>query len=114
MIHEFRNPVPVKTDIGYGWLMYVRDGGTFANDVFAVVMEKDGGIRHFRSEQFTLLPNPTFDIQQAEDESAGTPETDVKEAQIPNRISGEGDAHADLALPEESDRGQHVARCTHK
>ncbi len=66
MIHEFRNPVPVKTDIGYGWLMYVRDGGTFANDVFAVVMEKDGGIRHFRSEQFTLLPNPTFDIESSE------------------------------------------------
>ena len=62
MIHEFRNPVPVKTEIGYGWMMYVRDGGTFANDVFAVVMEKDGGIRHFRTEQFSLLPNPTFDI----------------------------------------------------
>lgn len=63
MIHEFRNPVPVKTEIGYGWLMYVRDGGTFANDVFAVVMEKDGGIRHFRTEQFSLLPNPTCDIE---------------------------------------------------
>jgi hypothetical protein len=67
LIHEFKNPVPVKTDIGYGWLMYVRDGGTFANDVFAVVMEKDGGIRHFRTEQFAVLPNPTFDIQEAEE-----------------------------------------------
>lgn len=66
MIHEFKNPVPVKTDIGYGWLMYVRDGGTFANDVFAVVLEKDGIIRHFRSEQFCVLQNPTFDIQNAE------------------------------------------------
>jgi hypothetical protein len=46
--------------------MYVRDGGTFANDVFAVVLEKDGVIRHFRSEQFCVLQNPTFDIQNAE------------------------------------------------
>jgi hypothetical protein len=63
MIHEFRNPVPVKTDIGYGWLMYVRDGGTFSNDIFAVVMEKDGVIRHMRTDQFAVLQNNTFDIQ---------------------------------------------------
>jgi hypothetical protein len=52
MIHEFRNPVPVKTDIGYGWLMYVRDGGTWSNDIFAVVMEKDGVIRHIAEQHF--------------------------------------------------------------
>jgi hypothetical protein len=63
MIHEFRNPIPVKTDIGYGWLMYVRDGGTFSNDIFAVVMEKDGVIRHMRTDQFAVLQNNTFDIE---------------------------------------------------
>jgi hypothetical protein len=63
MIHEFRNPIPVKTDIGYGWLMYVRDGGTWSNDIFAVVMEKDGVIRHMRTDQFAILQNNTFDIQ---------------------------------------------------
>ena len=42
MFLEFRNPVPVSTEIGYGWLMYVRDGGTWCNDIYAVVMEKDG------------------------------------------------------------------------
>ena len=62
MIHEFRNPIPVNTDIGYGWLMYVRDGGTFSNDIFAVVLEKDGVIRHMRTDQFKVLQNPTFDI----------------------------------------------------
>lgn len=62
MIHEFKNPIPVKTDIGYGWLMYVRDGGTWSNDVFAIVLEKDGVIRHMLTDQFKVLQNPTFDI----------------------------------------------------
>ncbi len=63
MIYEFRNPIPVKTDIGYGYLMYVRDGGTYCNDIFAVVFEKDGVIRHLRTDQFAVLRNPTFDIE---------------------------------------------------
>ncbi len=67
MIHEFRNPIPVSTDIGYGWLMYVRDGGTWSNDVFAIVLEQDGVIRHMRTDQFKVLQNPTFDIQNKPD-----------------------------------------------
>ena len=63
MIYEFRNPIPVTTELGSGMLMYVRDGGTFCNDVFAIVLESDGRIRHFRSDQFTVLENPTFDIK---------------------------------------------------
>jgi hypothetical protein len=63
MIYEFRNPIPVKTDIGYGYLLYVRDGGTYCNDIFAIVFEKDGVIRHLRTDQFAVLRNPTFDIE---------------------------------------------------
>lgn len=63
MLHEFKNPMPVETPLGYGWLVYVRDGGVFSNDVFAIVSERDGKLRHFRSEQFRFLPNPTFDIE---------------------------------------------------
>jgi hypothetical protein len=63
MFLEFRNPIPVNTEIGYGWLMYVRDGGTWSNDIFAVVLEKDGVIRHMRTDQFSLLKNDTFDIE---------------------------------------------------
>jgi len=63
MIYEFRNPIPVKTDIGYGYVMYVRDGGTYCNDIFAIVFEKDGVIRHMRTDQFAVLRNPTFDIE---------------------------------------------------
>lgn len=67
MIHEFRNPIPVKTPIGYGYLMYVRDGGTYSNDIFAVVLEKDGVIRHMRTDQFQVLRNDTFDIENPEE-----------------------------------------------
>jgi len=63
MIYEFRNPMPVETSLGYGMLVYVRDGGVFSNDVFAIVSNVDGKLRHFRSLQFRFLPNPTFDIE---------------------------------------------------
>ena len=42
--------------------MYVRDGGTWSNDIFAIVFEKDGVIRHMRTDQFKVLRNDTFDI----------------------------------------------------
>lgn len=63
MIHEFRNPIPVETPIGYGMLIYVRDGGAFCNDVFAVVLDKDGIIRHMTTDQFKLVRNDTFGIR---------------------------------------------------
>lgn len=62
VFHEFRNPMPVETALGYGMAVYVRDGGAFANDVFAVVLE-DGKLRHFSSEQIKFLQNGTFDIR---------------------------------------------------
>lgn len=71
MIHEFRNPIPVHTEIGYGWLMYVRDGGTWSNDIFAIVLEDDGIIRHMRTDQFKVLQNPTFDIKNKPDVQQG-------------------------------------------
>jgi hypothetical protein len=63
MFLEFKNPIPVLTDIGHGWIMYVRDGGTWSNDIFAIVIEKDGVIRHMRTDQFKVLQNNTFDIK---------------------------------------------------
>jgi hypothetical protein len=63
MIYEFRNPMPVETQLGYGMLIYVRDGGTFSNDVFAIVLDKDGVIRHMTTDQFRLVRNDTFDIR---------------------------------------------------
>lgn len=63
MIYEFNNPILVNTELGGGVILYVRDGGNFSNDIFAVVLESDGRIRHFRSDQLTVLENPTFDIK---------------------------------------------------
>jgi hypothetical protein len=64
MIYEFRNPMPVETSLGYGMLIYVRDGGTFANDIFAIVLDSDGGIRHMTSDQFKFVRNDTFGIRE--------------------------------------------------
>jgi predicted phage tail protein len=41
--------------------VYVRDSGTFANDVWCVALE-DGRIRHFRVDQIRMEPNLTFNI----------------------------------------------------
>lgn len=68
MIHEFRNTIPVKTKLGYGYLLYVQSGGTFCNDIFAVVIEKDGVIRHMLSDQFAIIRNDTFDINNEQDD----------------------------------------------
>lgn len=62
MIHEFRNPLPVVTPVGSGYAIYVRDGGTFENDIWAVVLEKGGKILHFRVDQIRIYKNSTFDI----------------------------------------------------
>jgi hypothetical protein len=58
---EFRNPIPVKTELGDGMAIYVTNSGTFANDVWAVVLN-DGNIRHFRSDQLKIEKNSTFNI----------------------------------------------------
>lgn len=62
MFLEFKYPIPVITPIGHGYAIYVRDGGTFENDVWAVVLENGGIIRHFRSDQLKMHLNGTFDI----------------------------------------------------
>lgn len=61
MIYEFRNPMPVITLLGEGMAIYVRDGGTFENDVWCIVLN-NGTIRHFRIDQITMYSNATFDI----------------------------------------------------
>lgn len=63
MFLEFRNPIPVETPLGYGMLIYVRDGGAFSNDVFAIALDRDGVIRHMTTDQFKLLRNDTFGIR---------------------------------------------------
>ena len=63
MIHEFNNLLPVVTPLGDGYAIYVTSGGTFENDIFTVVLEKGGDIKHFRSDQIKVHQNLTFDIK---------------------------------------------------
>ena len=58
---ELRKPIPVITDLGDGMAIYVSDSGTFANDVWAVVLN-NGTVRHFRSDQLRIEKNSTFNI----------------------------------------------------
>ena len=58
---EFRKPIPVITDLGDGMAIYVSDSGTFANNVWAVVLN-NGTVRHFRSDQLRIEKNSTFNI----------------------------------------------------
>lgn len=67
MIYEFNNPIPVTTPMGDGYVLYVRDGGTWENDIFAVVLTNGGRLLHFRSDQINIWTNSTFDIKKYEE-----------------------------------------------
>jgi hypothetical protein len=58
---EFKNPIPVITELGEGMAIYVTNAGTFANDIWAVVLN-NGTVRHFRSDQIRVEKNITFNI----------------------------------------------------
>jgi len=63
MIHEFTNPIPVVTvDGDEAYAVYVRDGGTWENDVWCVALCEGGAIRHYRSDQLKLHRNETYNL----------------------------------------------------
>lgn len=66
MIHEFKNPIPVITEHGEGYVWYVRDGGNWENDIFCIILCEGGMVRHYRSDQFTIHKNATFNINEQE------------------------------------------------
>jgi hypothetical protein len=59
---EFRSPIPVKTALGDGMAIYVVNSGTFANDIWTIVLN-DGSIRHFRTDQVKMENNATWNIR---------------------------------------------------
>ena len=61
---EFRVPIPVVTEFGEGYAIYVTNGGTFENDIWAVVSCTDGSVRHFRTDQIKIHKSGTFGIAQ--------------------------------------------------
>lgn len=63
MIHEFRDPIPVVIeDNKDGYAIYVRDSGTWENDIWCVVHCDSGCVRHYRSDQIKMYANATFNI----------------------------------------------------
>lgn len=62
MMLEFRSPLPVVTPLGEGYALYVQSGGTFENDIWAVVLD-DARILHFRSNELRYVGNATFGLQ---------------------------------------------------
>jgi len=62
MFMEFKNPMPVITPLGTGYAIYVRDGGTYSNDIWTIVLIEGGSVKHFRSDQIQMYKNATFDI----------------------------------------------------
>jgi hypothetical protein len=60
---EFHNPIPVVVEDGKeGYAIYVRDSGTFENDIWCVVHCDSGIVRHYRSDQIRIHFNATFNI----------------------------------------------------
>lgn len=63
MIHEFNNPIPVIVeDDKEGYAIYVRDGGSFENDIWCVALCDGGIVRHYRSDQIRMYQNATLDL----------------------------------------------------
>ena len=65
---EFKQPIPVVTIDGLeGYAIYVRDGGTFENDVWCVVLCDGGIVRHYTTDQIRIFHNATFTITKKND-----------------------------------------------
>lgn len=63
MIYEFQNSIPVITPMGDGYILYVKENGMWENDIFTVVLEDGGAIKHFTSDQIKVWHNATFNIK---------------------------------------------------
>ncbi len=62
MIHEFKSAIPVITEHGEGYAIYVDSNGMFENDIWCIVSCEGGVVRHYRTDQFTVHTNSTYGI----------------------------------------------------
>lgn len=56
------HPIPVVTEMGDGYVLYVKENGMLENDEFAVVLSATGIVRHFTSTQIKIWRNGTYNI----------------------------------------------------
>jgi len=66
MIHEFKNPIPVVTELGDGYAIYVKSSGMFENDEWCITLKESGEIRHFLTSQIKISSNSTYQIRKSE------------------------------------------------
>jgi hypothetical protein len=83
---ELRNPLPVVTPLGEGYALYVRDGGTFENDVWCVVLD-DARILHFRSNELRYVGNATLGLQRPATSAASVSATGSRLAESTQRLA---------------------------
>lgn len=62
MIYEFKNPIPVVTRCGDGYVLYVKENGMLENDEFCVVLCDGGRVLHVLSNEVTIYNNATYGI----------------------------------------------------
>lgn len=62
IIHCFDIPIPVITELGDGFILYVKSNGMFDNDEFTVVLSETGELRHFLTTQIRVQKNFTYGI----------------------------------------------------
>jgi len=63
MIFEPRNPIPVITPLGDGYILYIKSNGFLDNDEVTVVLLNGGGIKHFDITQLKVWHNETYGIK---------------------------------------------------
>lgn len=56
------NPIPVVTDLGDGYILYIKENGMLENDEVAVVLGQSGIVRHFTTNQIKIWRNSTYTI----------------------------------------------------
>ena len=63
MISELKNPLPVVTPVGDGFLLYIKESGMHENDVWTVVLKDGGKVMHFLTNQVRVYSNSTYSIK---------------------------------------------------
>jgi hypothetical protein len=63
MISELKNPLPVVTPVGDGFLLYIKESGMHENDVWTIVLKDGGKVMHFLTNQVRVYSNSTYGIK---------------------------------------------------
>ena len=63
MITFCPSPIPCKSPLGDGYIIYIKDNGMFENDEATVVLLEDGSIKHFDLTTINVWHNETYGIK---------------------------------------------------